>query len=186
MPGRKPGTSTSVSSGMLKASQKRTKFRRLARGVDIEAAGQHHRLIGDHADGLALDADEAGEDVAAKASPISWKSPSSAIARNQFAHVIGLGRAVGISVSNRPSSRLGSSWKGRTGGFSRLFERQKSKRSRILSSASMSLSKAPSATEDFVTYGFLAPPRSSAVTISLVTVFTTSGPSRTCRSCRAP
>ena len=42
-------------------------------------------------------------------------------------------------------------------------------------SASMSLSKAPSAMEDFTVWTE-APPSSSGVTVSLVTVFTTSGP----------
>ena len=35
----------------------------LLRGVDIEAAGVLHRLVGDHADGAALDAGEPGEDI---------------------------------------------------------------------------------------------------------------------------
>ena len=39
----------------------------------------------------------------------------------------------------------------------------------------MSLSKAKSATDDFVVCVF-APPKSSEVTVSFVTVFTTSGP----------
>ncbi len=46
---------------------------------------------------------------------------------------------------------------------------------RICSSASTSLSNAPSETEDFVVW-IEAPPSSSDVTVSLVTVFTTSGP----------
>ncbi len=47
-------------------------------------------------------------------------------------------------------------------------------KSRAASSASMSFSKAQSATEDFVVC-VTAPPRSSWLTTSLVTVFTTSG-----------
>jgi hypothetical protein len=38
--------------------------RRLAAGVGIEHAGEHHRLVGDDADGAPLDAAEAGHDVA--------------------------------------------------------------------------------------------------------------------------
>ena len=38
--------------------------RRLAAGVEVEHAGEHHRLVGDEADGAAGDAAEAGDDVA--------------------------------------------------------------------------------------------------------------------------
>ena len=38
--------------------------RRLAAGVAVEHAGEHHRLIGDKADGAAGDAAEADDDVA--------------------------------------------------------------------------------------------------------------------------
>ena len=37
--------------------------RGLARGVDVEHAGEHHRLVGDEAHGAAGDAAEAGDDV---------------------------------------------------------------------------------------------------------------------------
>jgi uncharacterized protein RhaS with RHS repeats len=37
--------------------------RRLLGGIDVEAAGQHHRLVGDDADGRAVEADEAAENV---------------------------------------------------------------------------------------------------------------------------
>ena len=52
---------------------------------------------------------------------------------------------------------------------------RKSTNRRTCTSASRSFSKAPSATPDFVLCT-RAPPSSSAVTTSLVTVFTTSGP----------
>ena len=52
---------------------------------------------------------------------------------------------------------------------------RKSTSRRICSSASTSFSKALSAIEDLVVWT-LAPPSSSAVTVSLVTVLTTSGP----------
>ena len=48
-------------------------------------------------------------------------------------------------------------------------------RRRVSSSISTSFSNEPSATEDLEVCT-LAPPSSSAVTVSLVTVFTTSGP----------
>ena len=49
VPGMKPGTSTKVTIGMLKASQKRTKRAALIAALDVEAAGQHQRLVGDDA-----------------------------------------------------------------------------------------------------------------------------------------
>jgi hypothetical protein len=63
VPGMKPGTSTKVMMGMLKASQKRTKRAGLDRALDVEAAGQHHRLVGDDADRLAFHARKADHDV---------------------------------------------------------------------------------------------------------------------------
>jgi hypothetical protein len=56
-----------------------------------------------------------------------------------------------------------------------LFSGRKSIRRRTSISASTSFSNAPSATLDLRVW-VLAPPSSSAVTTSLVTVFTTSGP----------
>ena len=48
---------------MLKASQKRTKRAPLLRGVDVEHAGQDLGLVGDEADGLAVEPAEADDDV---------------------------------------------------------------------------------------------------------------------------
>ena len=48
--------------------------RGLAASVDVEHAGQHHRLVGDEADGAALDAAEAGDDVLREARPGSRRS----------------------------------------------------------------------------------------------------------------
>ena len=64
---------------------------------------------------------------------------------------------------------------GTIGGFSRLFEGRKDTSRRSIISASTSFSKARSATPDLVLC-VTAPPSSSAVTSSWVTVFTTSGP----------
>ncbi len=77
VPGRKPGTSTKVTMGMLKQSQNRTNRAALRLEVDVEASGQHHRLIGNDADRAALDAAEAGDDVARPARAMGKKSPSS-------------------------------------------------------------------------------------------------------------
>ena len=64
---------------------------------------------------------------------------------------------------------------GRSGRSWRFDSGRKSKNSRVASSASMSFSNATSATPDLVVW-VTAPPSSSCVTTSLVTVFTTSGP----------
>ena len=73
------------------------------------------------------------------------------------------------------STRSMSSKLGHSGTPSELFAGRKSISRRICNSASTSFSKAPSAIEERVACTD-APPSSSAVTTSLVTVFTTSGP----------
>ena len=78
-------------------------------------------------------------------------------------------------MSRLGSARSGASKNGRTGGRSRFESGRKSTSRRTSISATRSFSKAPSATEDFVVW-VRAPPSSSAVTTSFVTVFTTSGP----------
>ncbi len=81
----------------------------------------------------------------------------------------------GISVSRLASIRSGASKNGRVGGLCRFDSGRKSTSLRISARVSTSLSNAPSATEDLRVW-VAAPPSSSAVTTSLVTVFTTSGP----------
>ncbi|GAA3434437.1 hypothetical protein GCM10018954_040410 [Kutzneria kofuensis] len=48
---------------MLKASQVRTNRAAFLAGVDVQAAGELRRLVGDHADRVALDAAETDHDV---------------------------------------------------------------------------------------------------------------------------
>ena len=62
VPGRKPGTSSKVTSGMLNASQNLT-ARTLHRRVDVERASQMRRLIRHHANRAAGDAGEADDQV---------------------------------------------------------------------------------------------------------------------------
>ena len=50
VPGRKPGTSTKVSTGMLKASQVRTKRAAFSEASMSRHAGELHRLVGHDAD----------------------------------------------------------------------------------------------------------------------------------------
>ena len=63
VPGRKPGTSTKVSTGMLKASQVRTKRAAFSEASMSRLPGELHRLVGDDADRVALDPAEADDDV---------------------------------------------------------------------------------------------------------------------------
>ncbi len=150
--------------------------RGLAAGVDVEAARQHHRLVGHHADRLALDADEAGDDVGRRNPSGSRRNrprprPSGSAPSCRRAGSGCRGSACRGWARSGPGRRR----TGRTGAFSRLFSGRKSIRRRVSASASTSFSKAPSATEDLRVW-VEAPPSSSAVTTSFVTVFTTSGP----------
>jgi hypothetical protein len=60
-PGRKPGTSTKRQDRDVEGVAEAHEPRRLLGGIDVEAAGQHHRLVGDDADSRAVEADEAAE-----------------------------------------------------------------------------------------------------------------------------
>src|SRR3954447_15654531 len=72
-------------------------------------------------------------------------------------------------------SRSGASDGGKYGGGSRLFEGRKENRNRTSSRQARSSADTKVATPDFEAW-LLAPPSSSRVTSSPVTVFTTSGP----------
>ena len=95
---------------------------------------------------------------------------------DQLLDIVGLVRIVGHQASpatfpsDRPCLRSGT-----IGGFSLLLEGRKPNRRRVIISASTSFSNERSATPDLVVC-VIAPPSSSAVTSSCVTVFTTSGP----------
>ena len=78
--------------GYVEAVAEAHEARALDRGVDVEAAGQHHRLVGDDADGAALHAREADEDVAGV---IGLQLEEVALVddlQDQLAHVVGLVR----------------------------------------------------------------------------------------------
>ena len=81
----------------------------------------------------------------------------------------------GTRVSSDISIRSAVSSVGTIGGFSLLLEGRKLNSRRVIISASTSFSNARSATPDRVVW-VIAPPSSSAVTSSWVTVLTTSGP----------
>ena len=150
--------------------------RALLRRVDVEAAGQHHRLVGDDADGPTLDPAEADDDVGGMGRLKLEEIALVGDLPDQLVHVIGRCRRrrderVETVLDPVPrileSAARAMSW--------RLDSGRKSKKSRVASSASMSFSNATSATPDLVVW-VTAPPSSSWVTTSLVTVFTTSGP----------
>ena len=62
---------------------------RLARGVDVEHAGQRHRLVGDEADRGALDAAKAANDVSAEIRADLEEVAFIGDLHDQFLHVIG-------------------------------------------------------------------------------------------------
>ena len=175
-PGRKPGTSTKVRIGMSKASQKRTKR---AAFFDDLMSSTPASTIGWLATMPTVRPSIRPKPVmmlAAWAGWISKKSPSSTHLPDQLVHVVGLGwRCPGSRCRGCPPAGprdRGRAARADRGGW-RAAGNRRSRGSRA--SASMSFSKATSATPDLVVW-VTAPPSSSWVTTSLVTVFTTSGP----------
>src|SRR5215203_397812 len=63
VPGRKPGTSTNVRSGMLKASQKRTNLAPFTLRFKSGGPRKHGRLVPDDADGSPIEPGEADDEV---------------------------------------------------------------------------------------------------------------------------
>ncbi len=62
-PGRKPGTSTSVTSGNVEGVAEADEARALVGRVDVERPGLDRRLVGDNSDHHALDPSEADDEV---------------------------------------------------------------------------------------------------------------------------
>jgi hypothetical protein len=160
---------------MLKQSQKRTNRAALREASMSRHAGQHHRLVGDDADGGAFHADEAAQDVLGvvfldleEVALVGHLGISSL-------HVVGLVRIGRDQRVERFLDALAIVAVGTFGGFFAVGQRQEVDQAAHLSSASTSFSKARRRPRTFPVW-VEAPPSSSAVTISLVTVFTTSGP----------
>src|SRR5262249_47108220 len=63
VPGRKPGTSTNVTSGMLNASQVRTKRAAFSGGAVVGRPRHDLRLVPDDSDHVAVEAGEPAHDV---------------------------------------------------------------------------------------------------------------------------
>ena len=66
VPGRKPGTSSNVTSGMLNASQNRTNRAPFTDASMSRRAREHRRLVGDDADRTAVEPREADERCSAR------------------------------------------------------------------------------------------------------------------------
>jgi hypothetical protein len=128
VPGRKPGTSQNVSSGMLNASQVRTKRAALALASMSSTPASWLRLVADDADRVAVQAREAADDVLGV---VLVDLEELAVVDDQphdVAHVVGLVRVVGTTWSSSSSIRSGSSDGMTRGGVSRLFCGRKLKR----------------------------------------------------------
>ena len=69
--------------------------RRLARAVDVQTPRQHHRLIGDDADGLAFHTDKAAQDIAGEIALDLEEIGLVGQFQDQFAHVVRGVRVVG-------------------------------------------------------------------------------------------
>jgi hypothetical protein len=82
--------------------------RGLDRGLDVEAAGQHHRLVGDDADRPAVHAGEADDDVLGEVRLDFEEIALVHDLQDQFLHVVGLVGIVGISVSSEVHPVAGS------------------------------------------------------------------------------
>src|SRR5262245_4336173 len=174
-PGRNPGTSTNVTSGMLKASQVRTKR---AAFSELSMSSTPASTIG------WLPTTPTGE-PSSRANPhtieraqwgkYSKNSPSSATAVATFFMSYGWFELAGSRSRSVGQSRSGSSDGSTTGGSSRLFDGRNDMRYRTSSRHDFSSGATNVATPDLVAW-LMAPPSSSSVTSSPVTVFTTSGP----------
>jgi hypothetical protein len=88
-PGRKPGTSTKVTSGMLKALQKRMKREALSDGVNVEHAGHLAGLVGDDTDGRPQTRAKPTTTLGAKPDWTSRKFGVIDDAEEDFANIVG-------------------------------------------------------------------------------------------------
>ena len=90
--------------------------------LDVEHAGEHHRLVADDADGVAVEAGEAAHD---RAGPVREVLEELAVVddgRDDLLHVVGLVGRGGHEVDELGQSRSGSSPDSNAGGSSRLFD----------------------------------------------------------------
>jgi len=173
--GRKPGTSSNVTSGTLNAVAEPNEARALERRSDV----QHARQVG------GLDWRRSPPPGRQPGKPVSRSRRSPAAPRRTSRRPLrgGSRRACRTACSARrartssssSSRRSGGSSDGRTGGLSRLFEGRNDSSVRTAVSDSSSESWTKWATPDVPPWTS-APPRRSKSTSSCVTVFTTLGP----------
>ncbi len=101
VPGKKPGTSTNVTIGMLNAVAETDEARRLDAGVDVEHAGQHGWLVRDDAHRATVEPRVADEDVAR---PVLHDLQELAVVHDladDLVHVVGLVRLLGDHTLQR-------------------------------------------------------------------------------------
>ena len=137
----------------VEAIAKPDKARRFARAVDVEAAGQHHRLVGDDPDRRTFDAGEPDQDIAGEIALDLEEVEVVDDLHDQLLHVVGLVRVgSGRACRAKAPTRSRGSALGRSGGDPRFEAGRKSTNRRSSISASTSLSKARSATPERVVW----------------------------------
>ena len=121
---------------MLKASQKRTKRAPLTRGVDVENAGEKRRLIGDDADGAAVQARKADDEIFREVLVDFEEVAVVDDGVNGVLDVVGLLGIVGDQRVERRVAAIGGigCWRG-AADLPRLFEGRKLISSRIMAQA---------------------------------------------------
>src|SRR4051794_35097208 len=174
-PGRNPGTSTKVMSGILKASQVRTKRAAFSDDSMSSTPASTMGWLPTMPTGLPSRRANPHTIDLAQWGKYSKKSPSSITEAMTFFMSYGMFGLGGMMSRSSGHSRLGSSPVAEIGGSSKLLEGRKLMRSFTSSRHDFSSAATNVATPDFDAW-LMAPPSSSRVTSSPVTVFTTSGP----------
>ena len=174
-PGRNPGTSSNVTSGMLNASQNRTKRAPLTDASMSSVPARCAGWLATMPTGRPPSRAKPTMMFRAKCACTSRKSPSSATDVNQVEHVVGLVRRRRARADRAPRPRGR-----RIGGRARAAARRGCCSAGTTSSSRMSARHSrSSATAKCATPLFalcvIAPPSSSLVTSSCVTVLITSG-----------
>src|SRR6478735_1010859 len=174
-PGGEPGTSTKVTRGMLKASQVRTN--RAPFSADSMSSTPASTIGWLPTMPTVWPSRRANPHTIepAQRGKYSKKSPSSTTTSMTFFMSYGMFGLAGIISASSGHSRSGSSPVGSSGGVSRLLDGRNENRYLTSSRQAFSSGETNVATPDLVAW-LLAPPSSSRVTSSPVTVFTTSGP----------
>ena len=122
VPGRNPGTSTNVTSGMLNASQVRTNRPALFEASMSSTPASDARLVADHADRMPAEPREPADDVLRPALVhLEELAVVDDVADRRSLMSYGFVGSSGISVSSSGASRSRGSDGSANGGCSRLF-----------------------------------------------------------------